>query len=58
MRLHPSIGMTLPRQVPAGGTVIAGEWLPEGTRVGVNAAVTQRDRSIFGIHADEFVPER
>ena len=58
MRLHPSVGMTLPRQVPTGGAVIAGEWSPDGTRVGVNAAVKQRDRSISGIHADELVPER
>lgn len=59
MRLHPSVGMTLPRHVPAGGaTVVSGEWLPGGTRVGVNAAVTQRDRTIFGEDADDFVPER
>ncbi|KAE8864792.1 hypothetical protein PTNB73_05680 [Pyrenophora teres f. teres] len=43
MRLHPSVGMTLPRQVPRGGCVVAGEWFP---------------RSIFGNDADDFVPER
>ena len=58
MRLFPSVGMTLPRQVPQGGCIIAGEWFPEGARVGVNAAVVQRDRGIFGEDADEFVPER
>lgn len=58
MRLHPSVGLTLPRHVPRGGCVIAGEWFPEGTRVGVNAAVVQRDKRIFGEDADEFVPER
>jgi cytochrome P450 len=58
MRLHPSVGMTLPRYVPRGGRVIAGEWFPEGTRVGVNAAVVQRERNIFGDDANEFVPER
>jgi cytochrome P450 len=27
-------------------------------RVGINAAVVQRDKAIFGEDADEFVPER
>ncbi|KAG9188185.1 hypothetical protein G6011_02108 [Alternaria panax] len=58
MRLHPSVGMTLPRHVPAGGCVIAGEWFPHGTRVGINAAVVQRNKSIFGDDAEDFVPER
>jgi hypothetical protein len=58
MRLHPSVGMTLPRYVPPGGCVIAGERFPGGTRVGVNAAVVQRDQQIFGDDADSFVPER
>jgi cytochrome P450 len=58
MRLHPSVGMTLPRCVPSGGCVIAGEMFPGGTRVGVNAAVVQRDRQIFGEDADSFIPER
>jgi cytochrome P450 len=58
MRLHPSVGLTLPRHVPKGGCLVAGHWFAEGTRVGVNAAVVQRDSSIFGYDADEFVPER
>ena len=58
MRLHPSVGMALPRHVPKGGCVIAGEWFPPGTRVGMNAAVVQRDKSIFGDDADDFVPKR
>jgi hypothetical protein len=45
MRLHPSVGVTLPRHIPKGGCVIAGGWFPEGTRVGVNAAVVQRDKN-------------
>jgi cytochrome P450 len=58
MRLHPSVGMTMPRHVPAGGFAISGAWFPEGTRVGINAAVVHRDRNIFGDDAEEFVPER
>lgn len=57
-RLHPTVGMILPRHMPKGGCVIAGEWLPHGTQVGVNAAVVQRNKGIFGDDADEFVPER
>ncbi|CAK7201538.1 hypothetical protein SEUCBS139899_004244 [Sporothrix eucalyptigena] len=58
MRLHPSVGLTLPRHVPAGGCQISGAWFPGGTRVGVNAAVVHRDRSIFGADADVFNPDR
>lgn len=58
MRLHPSVGLTLPRQVPAGGRQISGAWFPAGVRVGVNAAVVHRDATIFGADADAFVPER
>lgn len=57
MRLHPSVGMTLPRLVPKGGCVIAGHWFPEDTRVGVNVAVVQRDKAVFGPDTDAFVPE-
>lgn len=58
MRLHPSVGLTVPRLVPAGGREICGHYFPGGTRVGVNAAVLHRDRAVFGHDADEFVPER
>ena len=58
MRLHPSVGMTLPRCVPPQGCILAGERIQGGTRVGVNAAVVHRDRKIFGDDADSFVPER
>lgn len=32
LRLHPAVGMTLPRVVPKGGIVIDGCFLPEGVR--------------------------
>jgi cytochrome P450 len=57
MRLHPSVGLTLPRNVPARGCEIAGNFFTAGTRVGVNAAVIHRNRDIFGDDADDFVPE-
>jgi TolB-like protein len=37
--------------------VLAGGWSPEGTQVGVNAAVVQRDEKISGEDAEESLPE-
>lgn len=58
MRVHPSVGLTLPRNVPQGGCSISGQWFAEGTRVGVNAAVVHLDKNIFGHDADLFNPDR
>ena len=58
MRLHPSVGQALPRFVPRGGREICGVFFPEGMRVGVNAAIAQRDKAVFGDDADEFNPDR
>lgn len=58
MRLHPSVGMSLPREVPHGGHELAGAWFEGGTKVGVNAVVVQRDKGVFGEDASEFRPER
>jgi len=58
MRLHPSVGLTMPRLVPAGGVTISGFYFPEGYRVGVNGAVVQYDKDVFGPDADEFNPDR
>lgn len=57
-RIHPSVGLTMPRFVPSGGREILGNWFPEGTRVGCNAHVTHFDKEVFGQDADDFVPER
>ena len=58
MRLHPSVGLTMPRVVPAGGTTISGFYFPEGFRVGINGAVVQYDTDVFGPDAEVFRPER
>ncbi|KAK7178813.1 pisatin demethylase [Paraphaeosphaeria sporulosa] len=58
MRLHPSIGMTMPRHVPEGGATIAGRRFQGGDRVGMNAAVVHYDTTVFGDDAGEFRPER
>lgn len=58
MRLHPSVGLTMPRLVPAGGTTISGIYVPQGYRVGVNPAVVHYDKSVFGPDASIFNPDR
>lgn len=58
MRLHPSVGLTMPRLVPAGGATISGFYFPEGYRVGINGAVVQYDKDVFGPDADEFNSDR
>ncbi|KIW12773.1 hypothetical protein PV08_07960 [Exophiala spinifera] len=58
MRIHPSVGFILPRQVPQGGCTIAGKFLPAGTRIGMNPYVIHRNRDIFGEDAEYFRPER
>ncbi|KPM40754.1 hypothetical protein AK830_g5821 [Neonectria ditissima] len=58
MRMHPSVGFTLPRNVPKGGRKISGEWFVEGVKVGINAAVIHRDKTVFGDDADFFNPDR
>lgn len=58
MRLHPSVGLTMPRLVPAGGATISGFHFAEGYRVGINGAVVHYDKDVFGADADNFNPDR
>ncbi|OAL17876.1 hypothetical protein AYO22_11220 [Fonsecaea multimorphosa] len=58
MRVFPSVGMTLPRHVPASGRLICGQFFPEGVKVGVNAFVVHRDQGVFGYDAESFNPDR
>jgi cytochrome P450 len=58
MRLHPSVGLGMPRHVPAGGATIAGRRFSAGDRVSINAAVVHYDQTIFGPDADQFNPHR
>jgi cytochrome P450 len=58
MRLHPSVGLSLPRYVPEGGKIIAGRFFPAGTKVGVSAPVVHFNKSIFGQDAAVFNPDR
>ena len=58
MRLHPSVGLTMPRYVAEGGVQLAGHFIPSGYRVGMNGAVVHYDREVFGDDADAFNPDR
>ncbi|KAI1630389.1 cytochrome P450 [Exophiala viscosa] len=58
MRMHPSVGFTLPRTVPAGGKEISGRYFPAGSKVGIYSGVIHLDKSIFGDDADVFNPDR
>ena len=46
------------RVAPAGGKVIDGHFIPEGTEITSNAYVVQRSRELYGQDAEEFKPER
>lgn len=58
LRMHPAVGMSLPRVVPEGGFEVCGRVLPQGIVIGTNPWVIHKDRSVFGDDADVFKPER
>lgn len=57
MRLHPSVGLILEREVPKEGASICGKHFPSGTIVGINAWVLHRNGQIFP-DPNSFIPER
>lgn len=57
-RLHPVIGMSLPRTVPAQGMEIDGLHIPPGTTVGCNPISLHRSPAVFGKDADVYHPDR
>ncbi|GIJ87091.1 hypothetical protein Asppvi_005994 [Aspergillus pseudoviridinutans] len=57
MRLHPSVGLILEREVPKGGVTICDRHIPGGTVVGINAWVLHRDARVFP-DPGKFIPER
>ena len=48
MRLHPSTGYILGRQVPAGGVEIASKFIPEGNVIGINPWVAHVNKEVYG----------
>ncbi|KAF7187556.1 Pisatin demethylase [Pseudocercospora fuligena] len=57
LRIHPAVGITLPRVVPQGGVHIAGHFFPDNEVVGINPYVAHRNKDVFGEDADLFRPE-
>lgn len=58
LRMYPSIPAQLPRNVPAGGMTVDGQFIPSGTIVGISGLAQNRDSGIFGRDVDTFNPER
>ncbi|KAI7784085.1 hypothetical protein LA080_010638 [Diaporthe eres] len=58
LRMQPGLGLPYWREVPKGGVVVAGHFIPEGSNVGVSSWVSHHNRSVYGPDADRFRPER
>ena len=58
MRMHPSVGLSMQRHAPLEGIELAGKFIPKGYRIGINPAVIQYDKTVFGQDSDVFRPER
>jgi cytochrome P450 len=59
MRINPATAMILERVVPKSGfTLPDGRFVPGGTNIGINPAVTSRNVEVFGQDAEVFNPDR
>ena len=58
LRLFPPTPIILPRVVCKGGLTLGDIYLPEGTEIGANPWLTNRNQEIFGEDANTFRPER
>ena len=59
MRVNPGVGLILERVVPKGGLSLPdGRLVPEGTTVGMNPWVINRNEEVFGAKTERFIPER
>lgn len=58
LRMYPPVTGLGSKQVPKGGEVINGYYVPEGTQVGTNFFGLQRSKDIWGADAEVFRPER
>ncbi|TEY39982.1 hypothetical protein BOTCAL_0444g00040 [Botryotinia calthae] len=57
LRMYPPVPSTLPRVVPKGGSIVAGQYVPEGVTVGVGFISAQFSTDNFHLPY-EFHPER
>ncbi|KAL8668549.1 MAG: hypothetical protein Q9168_006823 [Polycauliona sp. 1 TL-2023] len=57
MRMNPPVGGDLTREVLAGGTTVEGQYLPEGTILGVSAYALHHNEAAFP-DSFQFQPER
>lgn len=57
-RLHPPFALPYERVVGPGGLVACGQYLPEGTIVGMPAWAVHRTEAVFGRDVDAWRPER
>lgn len=58
LRIMPPASGAMFKQVPRGGDIIAGKFLPGGTQIGGSSVAIQRSKLIYGADADLFRPYR
>lgn len=58
LRVMPPASGAMFKQVPLGGDIVDGVFLPGGTQIGESPLGTQHSKSIYGADADLFRPER
>ncbi|KAK9425291.1 putative Cytochrome P450 [Seiridium unicorne] len=58
LRMYPPVTGLGSKQVPKGGDIINGQFVPGGTQVGTNYFGLMRSKSVWGTDADVFRPER
>ncbi|KAI0126728.1 cytochrome P450 [Xylariales sp. AK1849] len=58
LRMYPPVTGLGSKQVPKGGDLVNGFFVPEGTQMGTNYFGLMRSKSIWGTDADVFRPER
>ncbi|KAJ3575687.1 hypothetical protein NPX13_g3950 [Xylaria arbuscula] len=58
LRCYPPVLGLGSKQVPEGGDIINGHYVPEGTQIGMNFFGVMRSKETWGSDADTFRPER